>query len=97
MSTEELGLAPAAEAFLRAGRAERDLSPHTLDAYRSDLSQFVTWAERRGVSSVSQVERKALRHFVGYLGTLGYSRRSMARKLSAVRSFFRWAVTHDLI
>ena len=35
-----------AEEFLRASAAERDLSPHTIAAYRSDLAGFADWAQR---------------------------------------------------
>ena len=85
------------EAFLRAGRAERDLSPHTLDAYRSDLAQFTAWAARSSVTKLGQLDRVLLRRFVAYLGEKRLSRRSIARKTSALRSMLRWALVHDFI
>jgi integrase/recombinase XerC len=87
----------AASDFLRACGAERDLSPHTLDAYRRDLDQFTDWMGRRGVTDLERIDRTALRRYVAFLGERRYARRSIARKASAVRSLLAWAVTHDLI
>lgn len=87
----------AMEDFLRACSAERDLSPHTVAAYRRDLDQFAEWMSRGGVTGLDRIQRKAVRRFVAFLGERGYARRSISRKVSAVRSFLAWAVTHDLI
>jgi integrase/recombinase XerC len=83
--------------FVRAARAERDLSPHTIAAYSSDLAQFAEWARRGGVLSVEDVDRRLLRRYVAYLSERRYSRRSVARKISTVRSMLRWAVLHGYI
>ncbi|HEU4489151.1 MAG TPA: tyrosine recombinase XerC [Actinomycetota bacterium] len=87
----------ARENFLRSLRAERDLSEHTLAGYGFDLTQFSTWAARAGITSLGALDRRLLRRYLAYLGTRGYARRSIARKLSALRSLLAWAVTHDLI
>ncbi len=80
------------EAFLRAARAERDLSPHTLDAYRSDLAQAIEWLSRSGVTDLDSIDRRILRRYVAFMGTKEYSRRSIARKVSSLRSMLGWAV-----
>lgn len=90
-------VAEVADAFLRACEAERDLSPHTVDAYRRDLAQLGEWLGRRGIESVDGIDRLVLRRYVGFLDTKGLARRSIARKISAVRSMLAWAVTHDLV
>ena len=76
------------EAFLDRQGSQRNLSPHSLAAYRRDLSQFMAFCDRSGVERVQDVDRKLVRRFVAYLDTLGYARRSIARKTSAVRVFF---------
>ncbi|MFN2390021.1 MAG: tyrosine recombinase XerC [Actinomycetota bacterium] len=91
------GIEAATAAFLRAGQAERDLSPHTIDAYRSDLSQFAGWARRGRAETLGAIDRRLLRRYVAYLGERRYARRSIARKMSAIRSLLDWAVKHDLL
>ncbi|HEU4480509.1 MAG TPA: tyrosine-type recombinase/integrase, partial [Actinomycetota bacterium] len=81
--------------FLRACRAERDLSPHTIKAYSSDLAQFADWCTRAQLSFLEDVDRRALRRYVAGLGEKRYSRRTIARKTSAVRSLCAWAVLHE--
>ena len=87
----------AADDFLTSLRAERDLSPHTVDAYRSDLAQFIEWAHRARIDTLADVDRRVMRRYVAFLSERRYARRSIARKASAVRSLLRWAVVHDLI
>jgi integrase/recombinase XerC len=96
-SIPSTSLGGAADAFLRAARAERDLSPHTLDAYAADLRQFREWTSRSAIDDLRAVDRKILRAYVAWLGARGYARRTIARKASAVRSMFSWAVVHELI
>lgn len=85
------------ERFLRAAGAERDLSPHTLDAYRRDLAQFAEWSARGGVSDLGSIDRRHLRRFIAYLSSREYARRTIARKASAVRSLLRWALDQGAI
>ena len=87
-------------AYLRHLGEGRQLSPHTLQAYRRDLMEFVGFLDREleGTDwSWDAVDRLALRAFLGYLARRGLARRSIARKLSAVRTFFRWLHREDLV
>jgi integrase/recombinase XerC len=90
-------IARATAGFLRAARAERNLSPHTIAAYRSDLEAFGSWMARAGITGLEDVDRRWLRRYVAYLGQRGYARRTIARKASTIRSMLRWAVLHDLL
>jgi integrase/recombinase XerC len=65
-------------------------APTTVRAYRSDLSAFVTWAERAGVVGPGRVQRVMLRRYLASLTTRRYARRSVARKASALRRYFGW-------
>src|SRR5687768_13463685 len=85
------------EEFVRAGAAERDLSPHTLSAYRSDLKAFAEWAGRSGSLDLRDIDRTLLRRYVAFLAERRYARRSIARKASALRSMLAWAVSRSLI
>jgi tyrosine recombinase XerC len=88
----------ASEEFVRAAAAERDLSPHTLAAYGSDLAAFEEWTRRSSrPPTLPEVDRKLLRRYIAYLSERRYARRTIARKVSAVRSLLAWAVDRDLI
>jgi integrase/recombinase XerC len=84
------------EEFIRHIRDEKQQSPNTVKAYTRDLAMFVefcgshygegfTWAK---------IDRQGLRGFLGELQRRGQAKRSAARALSAVRSFYRYLQTH---
>ncbi len=92
-------MTPAAKArpevadFLRHLADERQLSDNTVKAYRRDLSQldeFLTgYLGREGWGwADADVDRLALRSFMGWCGRQGLGKRSVARKVAAARTFF---------
>ncbi len=83
-----LWAAPAVEAYLDRARHHRQLSAHTVAAYRGDLAQFLAFCDRSGVVSLGGIDRRHVRRFLAHLDTRRYARRSIARKASAVRAFF---------
>lgn len=83
--------------FLGRAAAERNLSPHTRQAYRRDLAQFFDFCDRLGIATIQDVDRRAVRRWQAQLGTRGFAAASIARKVSAVRSFFRDAARRDLV
>jgi integrase/recombinase XerC len=74
--------------FLARMRDQRELSTHTIDAYRRDLAQFFDYCAEEGVESINAVRRQHARRYLAALSARGYSKRSMTRKSSAVRSFY---------
>ncbi len=88
------------DAFLRHLADERQLSANTVIAYGRDLAQLCDFldeflAGREWTWTDEDVDRLALRGFMGWLGRRGLSKRSISRKLSAVRSFFRFLTAED--
>jgi integrase/recombinase XerC len=83
------------KAFLRFIALNRNLSPHTVRAYDSDLSQFighiaaVADVKRRDLTP-DLLDRASIRSFLAHLHAEGQSRSTAARKLAAVRTFIRY-------
>lgn len=77
------------EAFIAALRVERGLSAHTARAYRIDLMDYLRWAARSGLDPL-QVTHRQLRRYLGELDQARYARKTVNRRLSALRGFFRW-------
>lgn len=84
---------PSVLSYLERLSGQRRLARHTLDAYSRDLAQFFVFADRYGIRSIPTVDRKVVRRFVAQLDTRGYAKSSIARKTSAVRSFYSDLVT----
>ncbi|MFM8979403.1 MAG: tyrosine recombinase XerC [Planctomycetia bacterium] len=85
-------LLEALEAFLHHLEAVRNLSPHTLRAYATDLARLVGQLEDAGLAHPGQVDLFALRRHLARLKAEGLDARSIARHISALRAFWRWLV-----
>jgi integrase/recombinase XerC len=86
--------------FLAYLEDQRRVSKQTLRAYASDLAQFrAILGERHGdaLPGPESVDALAIRGFVARLHRDGLAKSSIARKLSAVRSFLKYAVRSGVI
>jgi integrase/recombinase XerC len=86
--------------YLRSVEHGRQLSPNTVAAYRRDLQELSAFLDRYfdGYDwSWEGVDRLALRGYLGELSRRGLARRSITRKMSAVRSFFRHLHREDVV
>jgi site-specific recombinase XerD len=63
-------------------------SPNTVAAYRSDLGLFAEWVERSGITSPLDVDRLVLRRYVASLTTRQFAKRTIARKVAALRRYY---------
>jgi integrase/recombinase XerD len=80
------------EAFLEMMSAERGASANTLAAYRRDLAD----ADAALVGRLAAASQEELRNYVGRLAGRGLSAASQARRLSALRQFFRFLYSEGL-
>ena len=87
--------------FVAYLRDQRHVSPETLRAYESDLAQFGSFLANEHVGGpppgAEGIDTLAVRGFVAHLHRAGLRKSSIARKLSAVRSFLRHAVREGRI
>src|SRR2546423_3857595 len=83
---------PEVRAFVEFLSKERNDSPHTVKAYGRDLADFVAFCGRYygGRWSWAGVDRQAIRAWLGAQQQRGLARRSAARALSALRTFYRF-------
>lgn len=92
-----LTLAKAIEGFLSHLTDERRFSPRTVLAYRSDLDRFASfWESEFGETPaartpLSKIDTLSVRSHLASLHRAELANRSLARHLSTLRSFFRWA------
>ncbi|TFH65489.1 MAG: tyrosine recombinase XerC, partial [Gemmatimonadales bacterium] len=77
--------------FCRYLNIERNVSPHTLDAYRTDLEMFREFVAREfGPSfTVEAVSHLVIRRYLARL-TIDHAKSTLGRKLAAIRSFFKY-------
>ena len=78
------------DAYCAHLRSERQVSIHTLDAYRRDLLKVVEFAEKERLAGWAALDIQQLRRLVARLHQQGQSSRSLARLLSAVRGLYRY-------
>ncbi|MEO8292278.1 MAG: tyrosine recombinase [Actinomycetota bacterium] len=84
------------ERFVRHLSLERRLSDHTVGAYRSDLGQLAIFLVRQG-ASLETATYASLRRFLAHQTTLGYARASIARRVGALHTFYRWCLAQNLV
>jgi integrase/recombinase XerC len=80
-------LALAADEHTRHLTYERGLSPHTVRAYRGDVTSLCDHARRLGLSRPDEIDLRTLRSWLARLRSTGASRSSLARRAAAARSF----------
>ncbi len=79
------------EQFIDSLRTERNFSQYTLTNYRIDLLQLLGFIKEKE-RQLFAIDRASAREFLYFLEKRKYGRRSLARKISAIRSFFRFLV-----
>lgn len=78
------------ESFMSYIQLEKNYSAHTVHQYLQDLEGFFLFLEQEGVSDLHEVEYLHARNYVTKLYEAELSRTSISRKISAIRSFFRY-------
>ncbi len=83
--------------------AERNASPYTVRNYTADIcgskkiKGFFAFLKERGITSLDRVDRHVLRDYMGYLVQQGIVKASIARKLSAIRSLYRYLMREGIL
>lgn len=80
--------------FITYLKIERNASPHTITNYTIDLDAFTAFL---GHNDIASVDHLMLRKFLAQMRSKNYSKRTIARKLAALRSFFKFLFRESLI
>ncbi|MFM7707987.1 MAG: site-specific integrase, partial [Gammaproteobacteria bacterium] len=80
----------AVERFGAHLAAERRTSPHTVSNYLREVQALVAWCDTQCIDAWQTLDSQHLRLFAARSHAGGLAPRSVQRRLSAVRSFFRW-------
>lgn len=76
--------------FIQYLQAEKNASHHTITHYKKDIEDFVYFLRQQSVQDVMAVSYVDIRQYLTYLHQKEFSRRTISRKLSSLRSFFRF-------
>ncbi len=83
-------LKEALEQFIRYVQIEKNFSLHTVREYQSDLIDFFSFLESEGIQDITEVDYIHARLYVTKLYDEQKARTSISRKISSIRSFFRF-------
>lgn len=90
-------LLPDIQRYLTHLASQRGLSPVTITNYQRNLNEFIALIEAKGINTWQQLDTHEVRLLAKQLHQKGIKARSIATKLSALRSFFEYLVNNDLI
>jgi integrase/recombinase XerD len=82
--------------FIRYLSVEKGTSPNTIRAYGTDLTGYIEWAARAGLDPL-RLSHREIRLYLAELDRAGYARRTIARRLSAVRAWFGYLTREGLV
>lgn len=91
------------EQFLKYFEINRNCSPQTIRAYRSDLKLFEAFLEERSIASLPQVDHAIIKDYVDHMrhknnlrfGRTGLSDSTISRRLAALSSYFEYVRAND--
>lgn len=86
----------ARQQFLTYQRDVRQLSRHTVEAYRHDLRGFSEFCQQRQLQDVGAIRDVDVRHWISSLHQSGKSGKTLQRALSSLRALFRFLGEQDL-
>lgn len=87
-----------AEDFIQFLASEKHYSPHTIAAYKNDLAQFHTFSiSNYDLVNAVDLDHQVIRSWLAHMVESGVSARSARRKLSTLKSYFRFLLKRGLI
>jgi len=94
---DEKNVAVLLNDFKRYLEIEHHASQYTLRNYLHDLRHFINYAVKENIATLEDVDIQLLRRYIASLLEEGYEKSSIARKLSALRSFYSYLIQVNII
>jgi integrase/recombinase XerC len=85
------------EGFMHYLHAEKNCSEHTLQNYSKDIMQFMDFIEKQKIDDFLEVNYLNVRTYLAKLNELQYAKKSVARKLSSMRSFYLYLLREGIL
>jgi integrase/recombinase XerD len=84
--------------FLKYLSAARRLAPNTYDkSYRYDLNEFTDFLQQHSIDDLAHIDRSTVRGYISWCRKKHLSSRSISRRISTLRGFFRFLLAENLI
>lgn len=76
---------------------ERNYSDYTITNYSIDIEEFYVFLKKENITRLQDVDYKVLRKYLNYMTENKYSNKTISRKLSSLRTFFKYLVKKEII
>ncbi|SDY72498.1 integrase/recombinase XerC [Evansella caseinilytica] len=83
--------------FVEYLQVEKNASVHTVDNYRRDIADFIKYIADNSIPSLKDITYLDIRNYLTKLHQLSYSRRTVARKISSLRSLYTFFVREEIV
>jgi len=77
--------------------SERSYSKHTVINYLSDIEEYRNFLKTNELGSIDKIKPNITRYYLSYLNKKGYKSRTVARKMSSLRSMYKFMMNEELI
>lgn len=85
------------ETFIRFLQVEKNFSPHTVYNYKKDIEHFSSFMKQHSINRYAAVSYVFVRLYLTELYAFGFKRKTVARKISSLRSFYKFLLTEEVI
>lgn len=83
--------------FIEYLEYERGYSVHTVKNYEADLDEFLSFLDSKKITNIKKVDYHLVREYLSYLHDKELKNKSVSRKISTLRSFFKFLKSNDYI
>ena len=83
--------------FLTMLRVERNVSTHTMDAYKRDINQYLMYLGDLDIKNLSDVKSTHIRDYIRILSDGGMAPASISRIISSIRTYYRFLSSENIL